>query len=40
LRDMNIILALYMSALNHAPVPLPVEPEPQLIARLRERLQD
>jgi len=39
LQDFNIILGMYMSALHHRVVDLPVEPEPELIATLRERLR-
>lgn len=38
LTQMNVILGLYMSALRHAPISLPVEPEPRLIDALRSRL--
>lgn len=38
LRDFNIILGIYMSALNHEVVNLPVDPEDNLIERLRGRL--
>lgn len=38
LQDFNIILGMYMSALEHRVVALPVEPAPDLIARLRQRL--
>ena len=38
LRDFNLILGLYMSALQHKVISLPVEPEPNLIESLRERL--
>jgi predicted dehydrogenase len=39
LLDFNIILGIYMSALNHAPIALPVQPERNLIARLRRQLE-
>jgi len=38
LQDFNVVLGMYMSALNHAVVSLPVEPEPDLINRLRRAL--
>jgi predicted dehydrogenase len=38
LRDFNIILGIYMSALNHRVIALPVEPEPNLMVKLREWL--
>ena len=38
LQDFNIILGMYMSALHHTVIPLPVEPEPDLIATLRRQL--
>lgn len=38
LRDMNIILGIYMSALNYAPIKVPVEPALHLISDLRVRL--
>lgn len=38
LQDFNIILGMYMSALRHRVVDLPVEPEANLVAALRERL--
>jgi predicted dehydrogenase len=38
LRDFNIILGIYMSALHHQVVRLPVQPEANLIAMLRQRL--
>ncbi len=38
LRDFNLILGLYMSALQHKVISLPVEPEPNLIESLRSRL--
>jgi len=38
LQDFGIILGMYMSALEHRVVALPVEPAPDLIARLRGRL--
>jgi predicted dehydrogenase len=39
LTDFNIILGIYMSALNHAVIELPVHPQANLIAALRQRLQ-
>ena len=38
LQDFNIILGMYMSALQHKVVSLPVEPEPDLLNQLRKRL--
>lgn len=38
LQDFNIILGMYTSALHHQVIELPVIPEPELIARLRQRL--
>lgn len=38
LTDFNIILGIYTSALHHQPVSLPLEPEADLIARLRSHL--
>jgi predicted dehydrogenase len=38
LQEFNIILGIYMSALHHQVVALPVEPEAELIASLRQRL--
>jgi predicted dehydrogenase len=38
LQDFSIILGMYMSALHHQVIDLPVEPEPDLIAKLRKRL--
>ena len=38
LSDFNVILGLYMSALNHQVVELSVEPEVDLIEKLRDRL--
>lgn len=38
LQDFNIILGMYMSALQHRVVNLPVEPEPDLLNKLRHRL--
>ncbi len=38
LQDFNVILGMYMSALHHKVVALPVEPEPDLIAKLRQDL--
>jgi predicted dehydrogenase len=38
LQDFNIVLGTYMSALHHQVVNLPVDPEPDLIAALRQRL--
>ena len=35
LQDLNVILGLYMSALHHRVIDLPVEPEPKLIEKLR-----
>ncbi|MCJ7548392.1 MAG: hypothetical protein MUQ30_01770, partial [Anaerolineae bacterium] len=35
LQDFNVVLGMYMSALNHSVVSLPVEPEPDLIEKLR-----
>lgn len=40
LTDFNIILGAYTSALHRLPVDLPVEPERQLIQRLREALDN
>ncbi|MDF1513401.1 MAG: Gfo/Idh/MocA family oxidoreductase [Anaerolineae bacterium] len=39
LQDFNIILGMYMSALHHVVIDLPVEPEPDLINQLRQRLE-
>ncbi len=39
LQDFNIVLGLYMSALHHSVVALPVEPEPDLIGKLRRALE-
>lgn len=39
LQDVNIILGMYMSALHHSVIDLPVEPEPDLIAKLRRQLE-
>ncbi len=38
LRDFNVILGLYTSALQHKVISLPVEPEPNLVEALRNRL--
>lgn len=38
LQDFGIMLAMYVSALQHKPIGLPVEPTPGLIDALRERL--
>ena len=38
LRDFNVVLGIYTSALRHEAVDLPVEPEENLIAALRNRL--
>lgn len=38
LSDFDIILGIYMSTLRHQPIALPVQPEPDLIARLRRHL--
>ena len=38
LQDFNIILGMYMSALHHKVIDLPVEPEPDLLNKLRQRL--
>jgi predicted dehydrogenase len=38
LQDFNIILGMYMSALHHKVIELPVEPEPDLLNALRHRL--
>ncbi len=38
LQDFNTILGMYMSALHHEVVSLPVEPEPDLLNHLRKRL--
>lgn len=35
LRDFGVILGIYQSALNHTVVPLPIDPEPNLVASLR-----
>ena len=40
LRDFNIILGLYMSALNRQPVSLPVDPSTDLINGLRQELRN
>jgi len=40
LSDFSIILGLYQSALGHAVVPMPVEPQANLIDRLRTILQE
>lgn len=39
LTDFNVILGLYQSALHRTVVPLPVEPEGDLVARLRAALE-
>jgi predicted dehydrogenase len=39
LQDFNIILGLYMSALKHKVINLPVDPEPDLIDKLRNFLE-
>ena len=36
--DFNVILALYASSLNHEVVHIPYEPEPELVAKLRQAL--
>ena len=36
--DFNVILALYSSSLNHRVIELPYEPEPDLVAKLRQAL--
>jgi hypothetical protein len=38
LREFNLILGIYTSALHHEVVTLPVAPEPNLIAALRQGL--
>jgi predicted dehydrogenase len=38
LQEFNVVLGMYMSALHHRVIDLPVEPEPDLIAKLRQRL--
>jgi hypothetical protein len=38
LTQFNIILGIYMSALGHCPVELPVEPDDDLIEQLRGAL--
>jgi predicted dehydrogenase len=38
LRDFNVLLGAYMSALHRQPITLPVEPEQNLLAALREEL--
>jgi predicted dehydrogenase len=38
LQDFDVVLGMYMSALHHQVIALPVEPEPNLIAKLRQRL--
>ena len=38
LQDVNIILGMYMSALHHSVLALPLESELNLIHRLRQRL--
>jgi hypothetical protein len=38
LQDFNSILGMYMSALHHRVIELPVEPETDLIAKLRQQL--
>ena len=38
LQDFSIILAMYMSALNHTVIEFPFEPEPDLVAKLQLRL--
>jgi len=40
LRDFNVVLGMYMSALNHTVVDLPVEPERDLIDKLRRALAE
>ena len=39
LRDFDIILGIYMSALNRTVIRLPVEPEDDLVAKLRRQLR-
>ena len=36
LTQFNVVLAIYMSALNHTPITLPVKPEPKLIEKLEK----
>ena len=38
LSDFGIVLAAYMSALQHAPVALPLDPVDNLVDRLRSQL--
>jgi predicted dehydrogenase len=38
LQEFNVVLGMYMSALHHRPVDLPVEPEADLVTKLRQRL--
>lgn len=38
--DFNVILALYASSLNHKVIALPYQPEANLVAKLRDALQD
>jgi predicted dehydrogenase len=38
LQDFNIVLGMYMSALHNKVIKLPVDPEPDLINKLRQRL--
>jgi hypothetical protein len=38
LREFNVVLGMYMSALHHQVIALPVEPEAELIEKLRQRL--
>jgi len=40
LQDFDIILGIYMSALHHRIITLPVQPEAGLIAKLRQRLTE
>ena len=39
LRDFDTILGIYMSALNRTVIRLPVEPEDDLVAKLRRQLR-
>ncbi len=38
LADFSVVLGIYLSALNHRVIPLPVQPEDDLIGKLRARL--
>ncbi len=38
LQEFNVVLGMYMSALHHQVIDLPVEPEPDLVVKLRQGL--